>query len=105
MTLSTSHAAFTSTEGMANAASARYAGVTERAMENCFKVLESSSSTSSRRRLFSLMRMEKRRTISSDLSFKSLCPRTAVLNRTFNFFSSIRVGFTFSLLILPSRRD
>ena len=41
--------------------------------------------------------MEKRRIISADLSFNSLCPRVAVLRRALSFFNSILVGLTFSL--------
>ena len=61
---------------------------------------ESSSVSSSRRRLFSLINTINLRTISSDLSFKSLCPRTAVFNRAFNAFNSLLVGFTLSFAIL-----
>ena len=60
------------TDGMENAFSSAGTEDTLLASENSFRHSASSASTSSLRRLFSLIRAENRRIISSDLSFRSL---------------------------------
>jgi len=85
--------------GYMTASSSASGSISPRHSANSPSARESSPSTRSRSFAFSRIRSTNLRIISSRLSFKSLCPRTAVLSRRFNRVSSILVGLTFKSAI------